>query len=187
MSDADQSLLEKVRRSLAKPGQGAPSGVQGSVLTISAGSYGARPDGDKTVPTGFDPRAAALFEATVEAAFLVANADGEFDQTERTAFEHVVVEACGGAVLGGQIAALVADLSDQLEEDGIDKRITMVARSVAKSEQQRDVLRIAGLLAHVSGDVSDSERAVLGKLASSFGLDDAAVDQALKEVRVALQ
>jgi len=37
-------------------------------------------------------------EAIVEAAYLVATADGVLDDTEREAFVQVVIEACGGAV-----------------------------------------------------------------------------------------
>lgn len=187
MSVPDQSLLDKVAKRISQPGEGAPSGVKASILTVAAGSYASRPVGEEvTVPTGFDPQAAALFEAVVEAAFLVANADGEFDDAERRAFERVVAQACGGLVADGQIHALVADLGDQLEEDGLERRVAMVGKSIGQRDQQREVLRIAGLLAHVSGDVSDVERGVLDRLAKSFGLDGAAVDKALDEVRAAL-
>jgi tellurite resistance protein len=187
MSVADSNLLDKVAQRISQPGADAPSGVKASILTVAAGSYASRPVGEEvTVPTGFDPQAAALFEAVVEAAFLVANADGEFDDAERAAFERVVLQACGGLVADGQIHALLADLGDQLEEDGLDARIAMVGRSVSNRDHQREVLRIAGLLAHVSGDVSAVERSVLDKLATAFGLDEPAVDKALEEVRTAL-
>ena len=67
---------------------------------------------------GFDPLAVALFEAIVEGAYVVANADGVFDDEERRMFERVVIAACGETVAPQQIAALVADFGDQLEEDG---------------------------------------------------------------------
>ena len=52
-----------------------------------------RPSDEATVPTGFDPVAVALFEAIVEGAFLVAFADGVFDDEERKTFERVVAPA----------------------------------------------------------------------------------------------
>ena len=51
---------------------------------------------------------------------------------------------------------------------------------------QQEVLRVAGLLAHVSGGVSSAERAVLAQLAASFQLDPTEVDTALSAVESAL-
>src|SRR3954463_2402076 len=115
MTAADKSLLERVARGVSKPGLNAPAGVTASILAQAATSYSARPILDEaTVPTGFDPAAAALFEAVVEAAFLVANSDGVFDDTERAAFQSVVEHACGDLVQPQQLTALLADLCEQL-------------------------------------------------------------------------
>src|SRR5262245_632105 len=128
---ADKTLLERVARGISRPGSQAPSGVSASILAQAATSYGARPAIEAaTVPTGFDPHAAALFEAVVEAAFLVANSDGVFDEQERQAFESVVANACNDAVEVSQLSALLADLREQLAEDGIEKRTRMVARTI---------------------------------------------------------
>ncbi|MEZ4374894.1 MAG: tellurite resistance TerB family protein [Polyangiaceae bacterium] len=182
MSVADQSLLDKVAAKLGQAPTYADSDAAGSILTVAAASYGSRPLGEEvTQPTGFDPQVAALFEAVVESAYLVANADGEFDETEQVAFKQVVVTACRNRVEARQVEALLADLADQLEEDGMDKRVKMVARTIQKEEHAREVLRIASLLAHVSGGVSDEERDVLKKLAGEFKLDDAALELALTE------
>ena len=81
---------------------------------------------------------------------------------------------------------LLADLGDQLEEDGLEQRVHALGSTVNKLEHQREVLRIAGLLAHVSGGVSDAERDVLGKLAAAFQLAPAEVDAALDAVKSAL-
>lgn len=183
----EASLLDKVARQLAEPAADAPTGVQTSILVVAAGSYGARPiDEEVTVPTGFDPSAAALFEAIVEASYLVAVADGEFDATEREAFRHVVAVACGGVVSEEQLQALLADLADQLAEDGVDKRIEMVGRTIGKGRHQREVLRIAALLSQVSGGVSESEREVLLKIARAFGLGDESVEAEIERVTVTL-
>jgi tellurite resistance protein len=149
-------------------------------------SYGARPVGDATVPTGFDPIAVALFEAIVEAAYVVATADGVFDAEERRVFEQVVTTACGGSVQPHQIHALVSDLSDQLHEDGIDRRIEMVAASITKKEHAREVLRVAALLAHVSDDVSPEEHETLRKIAEKCGIEASEVEVALDEAKRAL-
>lgn len=187
MTQPDESLIDKVAAKLGEPPSYAGAGVSGSVLTVAALSYGSKPIGDEdTLPTGFDPDAAALFEAVVEAAYLVANADGEFDDVERHAFQHVVLSACHDSVAEAQIAALIADLEDQAEEDGIDKRVKMVARTVTRSEHAREVLRVAALIAHVSGGVSESERDVLDKLTCAFELEPQALERALSDAERAL-
>jgi len=179
------SLLARVARM-----RGAGSSDEGdphvSILSLAAASYGARPTDEATVPTGFDPQACALFEAIVEGAYLVASADGVFDDTERDTFEKVVSAACGGTVSTKNVADLVADLADQLSEDGIERRVAAVAEQVGKKSHAREVLRIATLLAQTSEDVSDVERGVLVRLGKAMGLDDGAVDEALTEVKTAL-
>lgn len=188
MTAPDKSLLERVARGISRPGGASPSGVTGSILTQAAKSYGARPVFDEaTVPTGFDPAAAALFEATVEAAFLVANSDGVFDDEERAAFESVVTSACNNQVQQVQLHALLADLCEQLAQDGIEKRTRMVARTITRRDHQIEVLRIAALMAHISGGVAASERSVLDHLARGFAIEDGGVDRALVEAEAALR
>ena len=185
-NEARINLLARVARSAPPLAASAEPELSGSILSLAAASYGARPSGDATVPTGFDPLAVALFEAIVEGAYVVANADGVFDEDERRAFERVVVAACGGTVAPQQIAALVADLGDQLQEDGVDVRVERIARTVTKKDHAREILRIAALLAYVSDDVSAVEHEVLGKLARQFGLETGEVDAALAEAKGAV-
>lgn len=188
MRSGDQSLLDKVASKLGQPPSYAEEGSKGSILTLAAAFYGSRSlDDDITQPTGFDPEAAALFEAVVESAYLVAHADGHFDDTERTAFQHIVLSACEGAVAARQVKALLADLDDQLAEDGLDKRIRMVARAIVRPEHAREVLRVAALLARASGGISALEREVLSKLAREFKLDAEALEIALDEAARALE
>jgi tellurite resistance protein len=187
MSVADARLLEKVARGLKEPWTTPDGAAQSSILSVAAGVYGSRPVAEETtIPTGFDPRAAALFEAIVESAYLVSSADGILDDAEREAFTEVVTTACGGAVAEEQIHDLLTDLREHLKEDGVDARVRAVALAVGKPEQRLEVLRIAGLLAHVSGGVSGVEKNVLVKLASAFQLGPREVDAALDAVKSAL-
>jgi tellurite resistance protein len=185
-NDLRINLLARVARSASDPGQPLDPARPVSILSLTAASYGARPSEDATVPTGFDPLAVALFEAIVEGAYLVANADGVFDAEERRTFERVVLAACGGTVAPQQVAALVSDLGDQLAEDGLDRRIEALARTATKREHAQEVLRIAALLAQASDDVSPVEREVLGKIATACGLGAGAVDAALDDVKKAI-
>jgi tellurite resistance protein len=157
-----------------------------SIMALCAAAYGARPQEEATVPTGFDPHAVSLFETIVEAAYLVANADGTFDDAERKAFERVVVSACGGTVTPKQIQGLLADLRDQVSEDGVDRRISAMAAAVSKKEQAVEVLRIAALLADSSEGVSEVETAMLRRMAFALGLEEKQVETAIADVRAAL-
>jgi tellurite resistance protein len=186
MPATDPSLIGKVALHLSRPPAYSERGVKESILVAAAASYGAHSSDDLTQPTGFDPEAARLFEAIVESAFLVATADGDFDALEREAFEHVVISACDGRVAERQISALLADLQDQLREDGVEKRVAMVARSVVRADHAQEVLRVASLIAYVSGGVSDVERTALERLSSALGLADGATTSALSEVATAL-
>jgi tellurite resistance protein len=186
-NDRRIDLLARVARSAAQDGQPVDPARPVSILSIAAASYGARPSEDATVPTGFDPLAVALFEAIVEGAYLVATADGVFDEEERRIFERVVLAACGGSVPPPEVSALVSDLADQLADDGIDRRIDALARTATKREHALEVLRIASLLAQASDEVSAVERDVLVKIATRCGLEARDVDQALRDVREALR
>ena len=188
MAALDKSLLERVARGIARPGSTVPTGAKTSILKQAAVSYGARPIFEEaTVPTGFDPAAAVLFEAVVEAAFLTASCDGVFDDDERLAFESVVAEACDHNVQIGQLDALLADLREQLSEDGIEKRTRTIGRAVRRRDHQIEVLRIAALIAHISGGVSEHERSVLEQIARGFDLPGGSVDHALMQAEMALQ
>jgi len=180
------NLLARVARTPRSARAEGHGSSDRSILMLAAAAYGARPTDESTVPTGFDPFAAALFESIVEGAYLVATADGVFDEEERGTFERIVAAACGGAVPQSHVADLVADLADQLQEDGLDRRIARLAEGIQREEQAREVLRIAALIAQVSEDVSEVERAVLQKIASACHLGDGAVESALADVKASL-
>lgn len=184
VTDDRINMLARVART--RHGETADASQDSSILTLAAASYGSRPTDESTVPTGFDPHAAALFESIVEGAYIVATADGVFDDDERKAFERIVTAACGGAVAQRHIADLISDLSDQLEEDGLDTRLERLGAGISRREHAQEVIRIAALIAQSSEDVSDVERTVLEKLAASCKLEASEVDAALADVKRAL-
>lgn len=189
MSPADDSLLDKVAKRLSEPpARNAAVDARSMLLQLATAYSAGGPalDSEVTQPTGFNPHAATLFESVLESAFLVSNADGHFDDVERRAFIRVVREACQGAVADMQIDALLSDLGDLLLEDGLEKRIEMVGRAIVRPEHGEEVLRIAGLLAFVSAGVSETERGVLEKLCSRFGLGLEVLTRVLSEVERAV-
>ena len=185
LTDDRINMLARVAR---EPHGLAASGTSDrSILTLAAASYGSRPTDESTVPTGFDPHAAALFESIVEGAYIVATADGVFDEEERRAFERIVTAACGGAVAQRHIVDLISDLADQLAEDGLDTRIQRLGEGILRREHAQEVIRIAALIAQCSEDVSAVERAVLEKLALACKLDVSEVDLAFADVAKSLE
>lgn len=180
------NLLARVARTPNRPQTDAAEPSDRSILTLAAASYGSRPVDESTIPTGFDPFAAMLFESIVEGAYVVATADGVFDDEELRTFERIVMAACGEAISQTHISALVSDLADQLEEDGLDRRIERLAQGVQREEHALEVLRIAALIAKASDEVSDVERGVLTKLAAACRLDESAVERALADVDASL-
>jgi len=187
MPEAERSrdLLEKVAEKLRQP-VAFSEGAAGSILATAGARYRIPIDEELTQPTGFDPNAAVLFEAVVESAYLVATADGHFDADERAAFEHVVLAACGGNVSEAQLRALLADLADLRDEDGPEKRVQMVARTITRPDQACEVLRVAALIAEVSEGVSEVERQLLDRMATEFRLEPGAVDRVIADVQRAL-
>ncbi len=188
MSTDGESLLQRVASSIAA--SGATTSAQGrkSILSQAATSFAKRPSGaESTIPTGFDPRAAVLFEAVVEAAFLVANSDGEFDEAERQTFEAVVSQACQNTVRSAALHALVNDLCNRLNRDGMERRVQAVGGAVHSADHKLEVLRIGALMAHISGGVADPERAALDLLAKGLGLEPDSVQAALDRAERALK
>lgn len=187
MPPADPALLDQVARGLgnSQPSEPPSADSGASLLLRLARAYGAgeQPlDGESTQPTGFNPHAAALFEAVIEGGFLVASADGSFDALERSAFIQVVEDACLGAVSDAQLAALLSDLADLLAEDGLERRLEVVAKTIRRPEHAEEVLRVAGLLAHVSAGISSVERGVITRLATQLGVGASRLDEILRSV-----
>ncbi|MBI4705993.1 MAG: tellurite resistance TerB family protein [Deltaproteobacteria bacterium] len=182
-----EDLLARVARGIGQSAAVGAERTDRSITRQAAASFAVRPSGAcSTMPTGFDPQAAMLFEAVIEAAFLVASADGEFDETEQAAFVRVVQEACPDSSLSTELGALVSDLSEQLAEDGLSQRVLCVAAPSFTEEQRREVLRVAALMAYVSGGVGEAERKVLEGLADGFRLGGPAVEDAIGLARDAM-
>lgn len=189
-------LLARVTRHLAQPvacDSVVPAAVPvdapstESVLLATAARY-CPPAGNfaLTPPTGFDFEAGTLFEAIIESAFIVANADGTFDDVELRAFTEVVLEASGRRVAARQIEAIVLDLATQFADDGLERRLGYLSHAITKHAHRREVLLIAALIAEVSAGVNADERRVLEQLADAFELPPSMVDESLAQVRQSL-
>jgi len=182
MSSPDEKFLERVTQCIARPGPNAPRGVQHSILAQAARLAQSRPLGDEaTAPSGFDPAAAALFEGTVESAYLVAASDGPLTSTEDAVLRSIVGIGCDGKVSPEQIEALFGELASAHKRESEEERVAHIAQMITHQDHQREVLRIAAIMARASGGIRPAERALLERLALRFTLDAAAVDAAITE------
>jgi tellurite resistance protein len=160
----------------------APVTIGASLLAQASFAYALRPSYKKTVPTGFDPIAATIFEAVVDACYLVATADGVFDDQERLWFVEVVRRGCEERVTVADIELLVDAMTFALEQEGAARRVEVVACSLPTTEQREETLRFAAATAAASGGVAAAERAVLEALSENFGLPSSALEMALAAV-----
>jgi len=119
-------------------------------------------------------------------AFLVAAAEGQLSDDTRVVFQSVIAEACNYVVQDDKLEELLADLTEMLAEDGLEKRARMVSRALRRADHQREGLCIAALIAHLFGAISARRREALELLARAFGLDSTAVDQAIREAEQSL-
>ncbi len=170
--------VERIER-LASVSMGQElGGLKGrSVIALAAAAYAAQPSVDSTTPTGFDPFAVTLFEAIVEAAFLVATADGVFDDAEREVFARIVAASADHALPRSDLTGLIEELADNLSIQGIDKRVTRIAESVKRPEQKQALLRVCLLVALANDVISEPEEAIIGRLCNAMGVSLAEAGQ----------
>jgi tellurite resistance protein len=159
--------VERIER-LANVSSGGEAAGRRSVIALAAAAYAAQPSVDSTTPTGFDPFAVTLFESIVEAAFLVATADGVFDADEREVFARIVAASADNALPRSDLNGLIEELADNLAIHGIDKRIARIAESVRRAEHKVALLRVAYLVALANDTISEPEEAIIARLCSAL-------------------
>ena len=149
-------------------GQEGGTGRNRSVIALAAAAYASQPSVDSTTPTGFDPFAVTLFEAIVEAAFLVATADGVFDSDEREVFSRIVAASAENALPRSDLNGLIEELAEHLAIDGVDRRVARIAQSVRRPEQKIALLRVAILVALANDTISETEEALIARLCNAL-------------------
>ncbi len=138
------------------------------MIALAAAAYASQPSVDSTTPTGFDPFAVTLFEAIVEAAFLVATADGVFDSGEREVFSRIVAASAENALPRSDLNGLIEELAEHLAIDGVDRRVARIAQSVRRPEQKIALLRVAILVALANDTISETEEALIARLCNAL-------------------
>jgi uncharacterized tellurite resistance protein B-like protein len=127
-----------------------------------------------------------FFSGMLEAAFLVAGADGQISKEEIGSLSDMVAEVTGANVAPSELAGLVYEFATHLEEEGRGMRIQALANHVPDPTARREVLGFAALIALCDHDLAPSELFVLHSLAKGFGFEMETVNGIIRSIRAAL-
>ncbi len=134
-------------------------------------------------PGGAD--AAIRFGALIEAAFLVAAADGYLSSREVDALADCL-EGAGVEVDDEVLEGFIDQLADELEEEGVQGRITAIAGALDHAGQ-REALAFAALVGLSNGQLGVPEADRLLALGHAFGLDAQGVQEVIDRVASSLK
>lgn len=122
----------------------------------------------------------------VEAAFLLAAADGELQAEELGELTSLVASVLGGSVSPSQTATMLESFQATLEKDGKQARIQAIAQAAQGPEERREILGFSALVALCDNDLAPSELFVLHSLGRAFGVSVEDVNAVVRKVRAAL-
>ncbi|QVW55671.1 hypothetical protein pEaSNUABM9_00088 [Erwinia phage pEa_SNUABM_9] len=119
----------------------------------------------------FDKR--DLAQAVVNAAYLVAYADGELEASEKAKIDQVLRANPVLANFQGELNQIAATITAQLDADiGIGRRAALREIGDVKGDQREceDVLDVAIAIAKADGEIEPEEEVVLKQIAEALGL-----------------
>ena len=119
----------------------------------------------------FDKR--DLAEAVVNAAYLIAYADGELESSEKAKIEQVLRANPVLSNFQSELNAIASTIIAQLEADiDIGRRAALRQIADVKGDQREseDVLDVAVAIARADGEIEPAEEAMLKQIAEALGL-----------------
>jgi tellurite resistance protein len=114
-----------------------------------------------------------LFNAIVEAGYLVAAADGSVDDTELQTLKQAVATLTEGEMTPGDIDTLIEDLIDLRKSEGEEARCKAVGVILRDAHAGEEGVYLAAAIAYVSAGLSEPELAVMEKIARTASLSGA--------------
>jgi tellurite resistance protein len=115
------------------------------------------------LPGGGDP--AMLFNAIVEAGYLVAAADGDVDDRELDTLKSAVATLTEGEMPQSDIETLLEDFIDLRKSEGEESRCKAVGAILREANCSEEGVYLAAAIAYVSAGLSETELAVMEKIA----------------------
>lgn len=128
-------------------------------------------------------RADPLYGALLEAAFLVASADGELAKEEVGELADLIAGMTDQQVSPVELADSIQAYGAQLEKRGRGPMIEALAASCPDPKVRRQVLNFAVLVALCDGELAPSELFVVHSIAKAFEIPTAEVTTQLKSLR----
>ena len=124
-----------------------------------------------------------VYASLLEAAFLVAAADGQLAKEEVGELADLIARMTDQAVSPGELADSISAYSTQLEKAGRAAMIAALAASCVDLGVRRQVLGFAALVALCDRDLAPSELFVLHSLGKSFGMSAAEVNGVVRSLK----
>lgn len=122
-----------------------------------------------------------FLEAAVNAAFVIAAADGNASEQEYDALLDRL-EILGG-IDRDTIDEQFTAVSNELEANGFEPRIARIGELVADKDAARAVFMLAMAIALADDNISAEEKEVARQLADGIGLGDVDLDSLVAEIR----
>jgi tellurite resistance protein len=129
------------------------------------------------------PRQNEVFRAAVEAGYLVAIADGEFDDDERATLVKAVEALSVDAVIEWETEALLDECAARVEAQGAGARAEAVGRELKSLGAAEAGLLLASAVALATKKVDKKEAAALAAVGSAAGLREDEVKAIVKKAR----
>jgi hypothetical protein len=114
--------------------------------------------------------AASEIGAMVEAAYLVAVADGELSETEASHIVDGIAHLTDGRFPPEQIAAMVGQAAGRFAEEGQHARIDSVATTIAGPELRRAVFMVAAGVSWLDHGIGEKQGLALQALSRGFDI-----------------
>lgn len=120
-------------------------------------------------------------EALIEAAYLVAVADGRVSEAERRRLVERVGEVTGGRFSAHHIEGMLDQAAERVMGDGAPARAEAIAEVLTDPDLRRAALLVACAVAWLDGGVGQREGLALQALARAFDIPIAEMHQILSE------
>jgi tellurite resistance protein len=127
------------------------------------------------------PRQNDVFRAAVEAGYLVAIADGTFDEAERDTLVQAVETLSVDAVLEWETEALLDESAGRVQAEGAPARAQAVGQALKSLGAAEAGLLLASAVALATKKVDKKEAAVLAAVGAAAGLREDEVKAIVKK------
>jgi tellurite resistance protein len=116
------------------------------------------------------PNQNEVFRAAVEAGYLVASADGSFDDTERATLIRAIEILSVGAVIEWEVETLIEECEARAKKEGSAKRARAVGVELKKLGSAEAGLLLAAAVARATKKVDKTEADVLRTVGAGAGI-----------------